>query len=238
MIDGKKVLAIVPARAGSKGLPGKNKRLLSGKPLLQYPIETALASKYIDECFLSTDDPEMMRIGIKSGATCPFLRPAELSGDSATSVSVIQHVLDNYLRQGQLITYIVLLEPTSPLTHSDDVDQALLSLHQNRSNADSIVGIARVDVQHPVYLSKLGAHDLLEPYHKNFGTLRRQDIDELYHLDGSFYISDQLVFNREKSFYHSRTMGYVMPKWKSYEIDDIVDFFAVEGILRNLKEIK
>lgn len=238
MIEGNKILAIIPARAGSKGLPGKNKRLLNGKPLLQYPIETALASTYIDECYLSTDDHEMMDIGIKSGASCPELRPAELASDRATSASVIQHVVDQYQNDGQTFDYIVLLEPTSPLTQAEDVDTALLTLHQNRKNADSIVGIALVDVQHPVYLSKLGNYGLLEPYHEDFGKLRRQDIDELYHLDGSFYISDQKVFESKKSFYHSRTMGYVMSKWKSYEIDDIADFYAIEGIMRNLEEIK
>jgi len=238
MIEGKSVIAIITARAGSKGLPNKNKKLLLGKPLLLYPIEAALKSSFVDECFLSTDDTEMQKIGLGAGAKCPDLRPSELSADNSTSIAVVEHVIDLYKNNGVVFDYILLLEPTSPLTESYDIDQALTILNKNRSKADSIVGVSKVESQHPNFLNKINKIGLLEPHQNKFGSERRQDLDELYHFDGSLYISDTTSFINKKTFYHSRTIGFKMPKWKSFEIDDIVDFYVVESILKNLNKIK
>lgn len=238
MIHNKKVLALVTARMGSKGLPYKNKKLLLGKPLLQYPIETALSSKYIDELFLSTDDPEMQLIGIRSRAFCPELRPSELSSDTASSFSVINYVLDYYRNNKKLFDYLILLEPTSPLTEPQDVDGALEVLENSRDIADAIVGVASVESQHPNFLVKITAERTLIPYLSEYSSARRQDIDPVYHLDGSFYISEVATLLNKEAFYHNRTLGFVMPKWKSMEIDDIADFYAVEGVLKNKDKIK
>ena len=116
MLHGNKVLAIVPARGGSKGLPGKNKRPLQGRPLAAWPIAAAKLCPLVDEVLCTTDDPEIQQIALENGAIAPFLRPAELASDSASSMDAVLHALAFLEQAQQFYEYIVLLEPTSPLT--------------------------------------------------------------------------------------------------------------------------
>jgi len=238
MINGKKVLTIIPARGGSKGLPNKNKRILYGKPLVSYPIEVAKNSKYIDEVYLSTDDRDIQNIGIESGVNCPELRPKELASDTATTFSVLEYIIKKYKSKKTIFDYLLLLEPTSPLTQSEDVDSAIEKLDKNREKADSIVGITKAETVHPEFCVELNKAGILKPYKNDFSNVRRQDLDDVFFYDGSLYISDINALIKEESFYHSRTMGYITKKWQSLEIDDIIDFYCVESILENLEEIK
>jgi CMP-N-acetylneuraminic acid synthetase len=151
MIDGKSVLAIIPARGGSKGLPHKNIMSLCGKPLVAWPIQAAKQSAYVDKVVLSTDDPKIADMGEQEGAEVPFLRPSELATDRATSISVIEHAIEFFSKQGDQFDYCVFLEPTSPLTQTDDVNQALRALDLKRDIADAIVGVSRVISSHPVF---------------------------------------------------------------------------------------
>jgi len=240
MKNGNTILAIIPARGGSKGLPMKNILNLCGKPLLGWPVQAAKNSKYIDKVIVSTDDKTIAEVGERMGAEVPFIRPKELANDTASSISVIIHALDYFKSSNMVYDYVALLEPTSPLTESQDIDSALENLCLKRNIADSIVGISRVISAHPVYDVVLGSDGLIDPFmQEDFSNaLRRQDISELYFFDGSLYISDVGVLLKEKSFYHKRTMGYVTPKWKSFEVDDIVDMICIEAILDNMHEIK
>lgn len=235
MIAGARVLAIVPARRGSKGLPLKNIRPLGGRPLLAWPIMAARASRHVDRVIISTDDAEFAELAKAAGADAPFLRPAELASDTATSLSFILHAIETLAASGESYDYLVLVEPTSPLTEAADIDAALETLVARRGEADAIVGVTPLVDSHPIYAVRRGQDDLLRPYAaSSFADLpRRQDIEPLYRLDGSLYISEINALKREGGFYHSRTLPFVTPKWKSFEVDDIVDFICIEAILAN-----
>ncbi len=239
MIDGKSVLALIPARGGSKGLPRKNVLPLAGKPLIAWSIEAAKGSKYIDKCIVSTDDNEIARVAKSLGCEVPFIRPNYLALDETSSIDVIIHALNFYVNKALNYDYLVLLEPTSPLRSFDDIDIALEKLNGNRKKADSIVGVSKVEIAHPVFDVKINSHGLIEPYvGNNFKLLRRQEIETLYFFEGSLYISDIEKFLIEKSFYHERTIAYIVPRWKSIEIDEKIDLLFAEAIISNLDLIK
>jgi CMP-N,N'-diacetyllegionaminic acid synthase len=238
VINGKRVLAIVPARAGSKGLPGKNIRPLAGKPLLAWPIEAANASRYVDRVIISTDSQEFADIAVTHGAECPFLRPAELASDTAPSIGFISHAISALEADGELYDIIVLLEPTSPLTEASDVDAALEQLVAG--DGDAIVGVSSMETQHPAFAVLRGAAGRIAPAQSaDFANLpRRQDLAPVFALDGSLYISTVDALRRERGFCHARTLGYVTERHKAFEVDDLVDFIAIEAIMQRLPEIR
>lgn len=240
MIKNKSVLALIPARVGSKGLPRKNLMNLCGKPLVGWPIQAAKKASYIDRIIVSTDDSEIADTAKMEGAEVPFLRPEELASDTATSFSVIKHAIAFLEEEGNKYDYCVFLEPTSPLTDGADIDQALSTLDSRRDIADAIVGVSRVVATHPAYDVCLDENGLIRPFaRKNFSTpIRRQDLDELFFFEGSLYISDTEILLEKERFYHDKTLAYEVPKWMSFEIDDIEDFYCVEAIMRNLDRIK
>lgn len=235
-----KVLAIVPARGGSKGLPGKNLRLLDGRPLVAWPVSVALGAASVDRVIISTDDIAIAEAARNAGADVPFMRPSHLAHDTASSMEVILHALDTLESQGQEYEYVILLEPTSPLTESSDVEAALAHLRSAGATAEAIVGICRVEATHPEYDVRRNTSGIISPYAvADFKSLRRrQEIEELYFLDGSLYISRVEAFRHYKTFYHERTLGYEVPRWKSLEVDDIFDFIMVEAVVRQREEIR
>lgn len=235
-----RVLAIVPARSGSKGLPGKNLRLLDGRPLVAWPVSVALRAASVDRVIISTDDVAIAEAARNAGADVPFMRPAHLAHDTASSMDVILHALDILASQGQEYEYVILLEPTSPLTEASDVEAALSRLRAAGTAADAIVGICRVEATHPEYDVRRDRSGLISPYAvQDFKSLRRrQDLEEIYFLEGSLYISRVEAFRRYKTFYHERTLGYEVPRWKSLEVDDIFDFIMVEAVVRQREEIR
>lgn len=231
-----KVLAIVPARGGSKGLPGKNVRLLLDKPLIAWSIQQGLACKYVDEVIVSTDSEEIATIAQQYGGVVPFLRPASLAKDATPTADVLLHLIDEMEKQGKVYDYILLLEPTSPLREVSDLDDAFEKLI-NTPVASSIVGVSKVESQHPEFCVTISDLGFLQS-RNNFKVLRRQEIDELFFYEGSLYLSKVESFKAKRNFYHDGTLAYEMPKWKSFEIDDITDFIIVESILKNLDKIK
>lgn len=231
MIDGKKVLAIIPARGGSKGLPGKNSRLLSGKPLIAWSIEHALNCPEIDMTIVSTDDTEIATISKSFGAEVPFLRPDYLSGDTASSIDVIFHAIDFLKEKGQDFDIIVLLEPTSPLREVDDVSGALKKLVQTPA-LGSVVGVSQTENVHPAFLYR-EEEGMLKPYlAKQPNNLRRQELEELYFLEGSVYVSFINVLREKKGFYHDKTGAWIVPRYKSFEVDELVDLICVEALMK------
>ena len=234
MINGKTVIAIIPARSGSKGLPGKNIKPLCGKPLIVWSIEAGLGSKYIDEVMVTTDNEEIAIIAREFGASVPFIRPAELASDTATSMDVIKHVLNLYENKlHKKFDYTVLLEPTSPLRVKEDIDNAIDKLLEN-PQAEAIVGICKTESQNPAFLVKKNINNFLFGYeNSDMKILRRQDIADVYFFEGSVYVSDTAFLLTKNTFYHENTLGYEFPKWKSIEIDDLDDFIMVEALMIN-----
>ncbi|MCX5695198.1 MAG: acylneuraminate cytidylyltransferase family protein [Candidatus Omnitrophica bacterium] len=231
MYRGKSVLALIPARGGSKGLPGKNIRLLLGKPLISWSIEQALGSRYIDKVVVSTDSTKITGIARHYGAEVPFRRPKKLASDNAKSMDVILHAINFYESRGHIFDIIVFLEPTSPLREIEDIDKAIEILMTNQK-AESIVGVAKLESAHPEFLVKL-KKGFLEPYlNKAYKVFRRQEVEELYFFEGSLYIAYAESLKNKKTFYHNKTLAYIVPKWKSFEMDDYTDFIIIEAILR------
>ncbi|GET45279.1 acylneuraminate cytidylyltransferase family protein [Capnocytophaga felis] len=230
MYNGKRILAIIPARGGSKGLPGKNIKPLCGKPLIGWSIEQAQASKYVDEIFVSTDSREIADVAESFGVLIPFLRPKELASDTSPSSEFIIHTIEYYQKKNNNFDYILLVEPTSPLRDTQDIDKCIEML-LNHSYAKSIVGISKIEACHPAFLVKISEEGLLKSYVNQMKTLRRQDIDDLYFFEGSLYLSSIEYYMQEKTFYHELTLPYLMPKYKSFEVDDLLDFQIIERIM-------
>jgi CMP-N,N'-diacetyllegionaminic acid synthase len=232
------VLFIIPARGGSKGLPGKNIREIAGKPLIAWSIEAAQqAAEAIgnSEVIISTDSEEIAEIARKWKGKVPFIRPAELASDTAASIDVILHAVDFKEKKGKRFDYIAMIEPTSPQRDAQDLVNALAQLNENKE-AESIVGICKTESCHPLFLTKLNKGFLVPYENKSYKVYRRQDIDDVYFFEGSMYISKTESLKKRNSFYHEKTLGCIMPKWKSLEIDDEVDFIMIEALLKARKE--
>lgn len=239
MINGKRVIAIIPARSGSKGLPGKNIKMLHGRPLLGWPILAAKNSKYVDKVIVSTDSEKFAEIARMQGAEVPFLRPEELSGDTAKSIDVVFHALDFFRSNGEKFSYVVLLEPTSPMTEASDLDSALVRLEKNSGGALSIVGISKVEATHPAFDVCLDNTGKIIPYLHELGeSVRRQELKPLYFFDGSLYISRVEALYQKKTFYHDATLGYVTPRWKALEIDSLFDLLCAEAVMEHVELLR
>lgn len=231
MIGQSRVLALIPARGGSKGLPGKNLRPLLDRPLIAWSVQHGKESRYIDDVVVTTDDAAIAAAAAAAGAEAPFLRPAELAVDTAPTYPALAHAIDWLAARGRHYDYLVLLEPTSPLREADDVDRALEALHANPA-AESTVAVAEVETQHPEFLVREGDDGFLQPYLRDqVKILRRQELESLLYLSGTLYISRIDALRRRQTFYHDRTLPYPVPKHKAHEIDDLCDFIIVEALL-------
>lgn len=238
MINGKSILAIIPARGGSKGLPGKNIRPLCGKPLIAWSIEAGLACPYIDEIMVTTDSEEIADVARQFGASVPFLRPAELASDTATTFDAVQHVINYYAsKRGQQFDYIVLLEPTSPLREKNDIDLMIEKIASVEVDYDAIVSLGEVH-EHPSIMKKIIGNQI-EPYIKELTmATRRQDNDAAYFPYGVGYIVKTKTLLEEKTFYTRRTTHHLIKRYQCHEIDDVYDFLAIENIMQYERELK
>ena len=233
MYENKTFIAIIPARGGSKGLPGKNIKELCGKPLIAWSIESALECKYIDEVMVSTDYEDIAKIAKEYGANVPFLRPKNLASDTATSFDAVANVIEYYKNTlKKEYDYIILLEPTSPLREDDDIDKMIMKIVENEKNFDSITSIGEVH-EHPSIMKKILNKDFLENYSKDLELKsRRQDNDIAYFPYGVAYIIKMKSFLNEKTFYTKKNTFFEIKRYQCYEIDDIYDFLAIENIMK------
>lgn len=238
MYKGKKILALIPARGGSKGLPRKNIKPLLGKPLIAWTIEQAKASKYVDKVVVSTDDEEIAKVAVKYGAEVPFLRPKELARDESPTIGVILHALEFFSDSGEKFDLLALLEPTSPLRDSEDIDKCIISL-VDREDAESIVSICKLEGTHPefnVIIDDSGFIRKALDKSSKFNVLRRQELRDIFFFEGSIYISNVSSLLKRKTFYHDRTLGYIVPRWKSLEIDEFCDLICAEALMKAKQE--
>ncbi len=233
MIDRKSVVAIIPARGGSKGLPGKNIMPLCGKPLIAWSIETARRSKYLDEVVVSTDDAEIADVARRFGASVPFLRPDELSGDTSKTLAAVEHALDFYRNKlDREFDILALIEPTSPLREDDDIDLMLEKLCGRWEQFDSIVSVGTVH-EHPDVMKKM-AGDRIEPFYSATEDAgRRQDLVPAYFPYGVAYIVKTPSLMVERTFYTARCTHHLIQRYQAYEVDDIYDFVCVEAVMRH-----
>ena len=224
MHQGKRILAIIPARGGSKRLPRKNLLQLGGKPLIAWTIEAALSCPYIDEVMVTTDDYEIAEVSKKHGAKVPFLRPDELAGDNATSFDAVKHTIDFYQAElGKNFDYIIMLQPTSPLRTSLNISEAIEQRAEKQASA--IISVCEVD-HSPLWMNTLPSdQNMLKFIPENVKNKRSQDLPQNYRLNGAIYICEVSRLMNERTFFISQDISaYIMSKETSIDIDDFFDF--------------
>jgi len=225
-----KILAIIPARGGSKGIPRKNIRLLAGKPLIAYSIEAALKSKYISRVIVSTEDEEIAEVAKIYGAEV-IKRPEKLAKDKSPTIDVIKHVLETLEDNEKYApNIIVLLQPTSPLRSTEDIDNAIKLFL--KKDCESVVGVCE-DI-HLYWSFKIEDGYLKPVFGKKYLKIRRQELPRIYVPNGAIFVSTPRTLNRYESFYCDKTVPYVMPPERSVDIDNEEDFILAGILMRKL----
>ena len=224
-----RVLGLIPARGGSKGVPRKNIKPLGGKPLLSYTAESALAATRLAKVVLSTDDEEIAELGRSLGIEVPFMRPAELAEDSSPTLPVVLHALEALEKSGEYFDAVCLLQPTSPLRRAEDIDGCVALMEA--TEADSVVSVLPVPKNynpHWVYWKDSNGSLALSTGDKDPIT-RRQDLPPGFHRDGAVYVTrvDTLVSRR--TLYGHKVVGYEMPLEFSSNIDTPEDWRELEA---------
>ena len=228
MISDKKVLCIIPARKGSKGLINKNIKIFNKKPLIYWTINEANKSKYIDRCIVSTDCTNIQKIAINCGAEAPFLRPKEISGDNASIYDAISFTLKKIRDKFDII---ILLQPTSPLRTFKDINKCFEMMV--KQEASSIVSITKLPYPYEWILKK-DKNKKIKFISKKYISLR-QKTKNYYKSNGAIFISTIQKFNKNKKFYTNDTCGYEMPIDKSIDIDSLLDFKIAEFLYKKNK---
>ncbi len=227
-----RVLGLIPARGGSKGVPRKNIRLLCGKPLLQYTAEAALAARHLSHVILSTEDNEIAEVGRRCGLDVPFLRPAELAQDDTPTLPVVQHAMRWMETHGEHFDAVCLLQPTNPLRRPQDIDACIERLEQ--SDADAVITILPVPAEynpHWVYFQDEGG--LL---HLSTGEVspipRRQSLPPAFHREGSVYVTRRDVVMEQHNMYGNSVVGHLLNPECCVNIDSLGDWERAERLLQ------
>jgi CMP-N,N'-diacetyllegionaminic acid synthase len=219
VIGDRKVLALIPARGGSKGLPSKNILSVCGRPLLAWSIDAARSSRCIDRVVLSSEDEAIIAAARACGCEVPFRRPDVLASDTASTTEVALHALD------ALPGYdvVVLLQPTSPLRTASDIDMACEKFAT--SGAPACVSVSPVE-QSPYWMYRLGDNDTLLPIIEPSEATRRQDLPQVYVLNGAIYVAETAWLRQVRTFLTRDTIAHVMPAERALDIDTAADFDA------------
>ena len=227
MIGEARVLAVVAARGGSKGLPVKNLADVGGRPLIAWSIDAGRASRYIDRLILSTDDAAIAAAGRRLGCEVPFLRPAELASDDARIEDGLIHALDAV---GESFDLLVLLQPTSPLRLGADIDGCIEQCAQGDTPA--CVSVCEPS-NSPYWMVRLDAADRLSALYPDwFDSPRRQELPTVYAQNGAVYVARVPWFRRHRTFFAAETRGYVLPPERSVDVDSQLDLWLAEACLR------
>lgn len=222
------MIAIIPARKGSKGLPGKNIKDLIGKPMIAYSIEEALKSKHITEVVISTDCKEIEEVAVKYGAKSPFLRPKHLATDNAKAIDNYIYVIDRINKEfGYDVKDFVVLQPTSPLRKVEDIDGSI-ELFKGK-NADSV--ISYTEEHHPIewhkYITDEGKFENI--FEERL--MNRQEIKKSYFPNGAVFVFDY-EFIKQGKYFSDNSYAYIMPRFRSVDVDTIEDFKYIEFLMK------
>jgi N-acylneuraminate cytidylyltransferase/CMP-N,N'-diacetyllegionaminic acid synthase len=221
------MIALIPARGGSKGLPNKNIKMLLGKPLIAYTIEAALNSSSIEEVYVSTDDVKIAEIARKYGAKVPFLRPDKLAQDCSKAIDTYLYMLDKWKELGKEVNEFIVLQPTSPLKTTLDIDSAIALFYKN--NADSVVSYTKE--AHPITWHKYVNEDLSFSSIFEGNLLNRQENRVSYYPNGAIYIFSSSIIKQQK-YFSEKSFAYIMERKNSVDIDYIDDFEYATFLLK------
>lgn len=230
-----KIVAVIPARAGSKRLLGKNVKLLGGRPLIAWTIKAALESASVSDVVVTTDDQETADIARRYGASIPGLRPAHLATDTATSVDVVMHVVDEYERLNGPVEGVLLLQPTSPFRTTATIDEAVRLFAG--SPAGAVVSVSAAST-HPAWCFRL-EQGLMQPF-QGWGCVakRSQDLEPAYTLNGAIYLISPSRLREKGGFVFEGVVPLVMSSgMESLDIDTPDDWIEAENALLALKRL-
>ncbi len=233
-----KVLAVIPARGGSKGVPRKNIRLVGGKPLIAYTIEHALAARHLfHRVIVSTDDGEIAEIARGHGAEVPFMRPAELAADASPVIPMLQHAVGFIERADAIrMDWVCLLQPTEPFRALDDLEQCLRLGFGG--GCDSVISVVRVFATHPILMKRIEDNTLLPFCVEEREGTRRQDYQPpAYMRNGSIYLTKRDVLMEANSIWGQTIRPYVMPLERSVSIDTELDLKLADILMQEQNSV-
>jgi len=226
------VVCVIPARGGSKGLPGKNIKMFCGKPLIAYTIEQARQSEYIDRIIVSTEAEEIARISLEYGAEVPFMRPMELAGDSSSTVDVLVHAI-NWLETVDQYAFdiLILLHTTTPLRGVEDINKSITLMVEEK--ADNVFSVTEAHRNPYFNMVEEGSNGFVMLVKEGcFST--RQAAPKVYDMNASIYVWWKNALKEGKKVFLKQTKAYVMPKERSIDIDDDLDFKIAEFLHNNI----
>lgn len=219
-------MGLIPARGGSKGVPRKNIRLLGQKPLIAWTIEAATKSKFLDRVILSSDDTEIIEVANSYGCESPFIRPAELAADNSTALETALHALQSLAEDYE---YLVLLQPTSPLRTSEDIDSCIQMCHSHNASSCAAVCEPR---KSPYWMFSRNSEGFLVPLLRHAQNIScRQELPKAYVVNGAVYVAKTNWLGNTASFVTEETLAYEMPEERSIDIDTELDFKLAELII-------
>lgn len=233
MYKDKKILAVIPARGGSKGIPSKNIFNVGGQPLIKYTIDCAKNSKYLDRAVISTDSLEIKRVAEEYGGDVPFMRPAELALDTSKTIDSIVHAVKTLKEMGEEYDYVMIIQNTVPLRKGWHVDESIEKIVD--SNERSLVSVTEVE-QHPILMRTLNEEGTLKNLLPMSSTMRRQDFPKFYKVDGAIAIQKiDEEFNLNTSINDGK-LAYIMESKYSIDIDNYIDIKVIEYYLEKERE--
>ncbi len=230
MFRGRSIAAMIPARGGSKRFPEKNIKPLRGKPLIAWTIEQALKSRYIDRVIVSTDDEKIAGVARRYGAEVPFRRPRILASDKASGVDVAIHALQWLKSKGGEFDLFMVLQPTSPLRLSRDIDASIELLF--KKSGKSVVSVCRAE-HHVLWTNLLPPNHSMKHFLRD-GVANRnwQDLPKYYRLNGAIYVAFSDYLMKKRSFIAADTYAYIMPGERSVDIDTVLDLRIAEAVMK------
>lgn len=230
------ILGVITARGGSKGIPGKNVKPLGGKPLIAHTIDVAKKSQCITHLIVSTDDEKIAEVSKEYGALVPFLRPKELSTDKSKSLEVMRHAIEFMEKaHGIVFDYAVILQPTSPFRTKEDIDKTVEKLIE--AGADSAVSLVEVDSgEHPIKVKKIENGLVISYCAFEEEGLLRQDFPLAYKRSGAVYAMRRDLLMKDNRLYGDKVTGHIVPKERSIDIDDPIDWVKAEYMLEQLRK--
>jgi len=228
-----KILAVIPARGGSKGVPRKNIRPICGTPLIAYSIETALAARHLfHRVIVSTDDEEIASVARRYGAEVPFLRPAELGGDEVPMLPVLQHAVQFVEQQDRIrLDWVCLLQPTDPFRTVEDIGAAIALAR--KGDCDSVISVVQVFSVHPILMKRI-ENDRLLPFclEEKEGTRRQDYQPPAYMRNGAIYLTRRDILMEHNSIWGEIICPYIMPEERSVGVDSELDLKLVEILMQ------
>lgn len=230
----KKILGVIPARGGSKGIPNKNIINLCGRPLISYTLDAAKKSRYLTDVIVSTDSKEIAAVAKSFGGHVPFMRPNNLAADSTPSAPVVAHAID-FMENLNKFKYdaVILLQPTTPLRITNDIDKVINLWIEER--VDSVVSVVNVGSEHPLRMKRIIGNRLINYIDQGVEDMRpRQHLPSVYIRNGAVYLRGRDAFMNSMSLVGENVLPYIMPEERSINIDAIKDLVYAEFVLSKI----